>query len=244
LTLFDHEDVTNEPRDELLRDQTMALRIFPKMLPTSQSVKDFLPKVVELPLRNQQKGHRRKHSSYAHFDFSGNPTKTEGCTLIERIYDIFLHPHSDLDLNEVVSFRLAAVDFMLYVQELNCMEVLIRRRVSKSENDDLDEYIPFVPDFIRYFLKLFNNLYKERMVGKVVYKSERRRLCTALFQVIVTLTPSLPPGTLKSQYVRIKAMLTRLYIWNKSRNFWQMPESFTNDADILQTLLNQDARSE
>lgn len=244
LTLFDHEAVTDEPRDGLLLDQTIALRIFVKMLPTPKSVKQFLSKVVELPLRSQLKGNRREHSSYAHFNCNGDITKTEGCTLIERIYDIFLHPHPDHDPNDIDLFRLAAVDFMLYVQDLNCVEVLLKRRNLRAENDILEDCIPFIPDLILHFLKLFNKLYKERMGGMVVYKSESRRLCTALFQVIVSLSPRFPPGTLKSQYVRLKAMLTRLYLWSKGGKGWQMPERFTNDADILQALINHDTRAE
>jgi len=245
LTLFDHEDVTNEPRDELLRDQTIALRIFVIILSTPTSVKDFCRKVVELPIRRPKTKDKKKiHSSYAHCDSQGNATKTEGCTLIERIYDIFLHPHPELNPSGLVLFRLAAVDLMLHVKKLNCIQVLLKRKNPRSETNDFDEYIPFFTDLVSYFLNLFNHLHKERMVGKVVYKSNPRKLCTAIFEVIVNSCPLLQAEKVRLHSVSLKAMLTRLYLWNKSVEGWQMPEMFTNDADSLQALLNQDLRIE
>lgn len=241
LTMFDHEDVTNEPRDELLQDQTIALRIFVKMMFTPRSLKQFLQKVVELPLRRKVKARNtnRVHSSYAHRDCEGNATKTEGCTLIERIYDIFFHPHKDLNPSEVVLFRLAAVDLMLYSKQLNSIEVLLKRRNPSSEQHDFDDYIPFVTDLFKFFLKLFNSLHKERIAGKLVYNGDNRKLCTALFEIIVSIAPWLQPGKLRNHSVDLSAMLTRLSLWNQSGKGWQMPESFNNDADSLQALINQ-----
>ena len=246
LTLFDHEDVTSEPRDELLRDQTIALRIFVIILSTPTNIKDFFRKVVELPLRRKPKtkDNKRTHTSYAHCDSQGNANKTEGCTLIERIYDIFLHPHSELNHFDLVLFRLAAVDLMLYVKKMGCIEVLLKRKNPRSETNEYNEYIPFFTDLVSYFLNLFNHLHKERMVGKVVYKSNHRKLCTAILEVIVSVSPWLQAEKLRLHSGSLKAMLNRLYLWNKSVEGWQMPESFTNDADSLQALLNQDIRDE